>query len=149
MKHTIQYTLNVDFEAMQAGLDRCLPEKPKLIKTPWVDICSAMDEEGSNYASITLPSPKHPELTRNLFWRIACIALPISKHVETGLFLSAYAEAEKDGRTVRAMQFTDSYQPFRRRQKPADYNGDCWFKGELFAEELQRRLNDIAKIAAG
>lgn len=119
MKHTIQYTLNVDVEAMQAAIEHCLPDNPRLSDTSWVNICGVVDEDESKYksitfyASITFPSPNHPELNCSLFWRIACKSLPISKHVETGIFFSVYEETERQGRVVSELQFTDRYQPFR------------------------------------
>lgn len=148
MKHQVKYQLHVSIDAMDTAMKAVLGEKATpCYRTDWVVLCDPIDEEDERYAMIEFPDKRHPEITRTLFFQIMCAALPLSRHDDTGFFVTASADVEKDGKPVTAVHFQDSYQPEWERQKPADHQGTFWIKGELFAEELQNKLNAIAKIA--
>lgn len=150
MQHQVKYTLNVSFDA----LDKAFQAVPALAgkrwhQVGWAESCQPTDDEGGErHAGIEFPNERHPELTRPLFFQVMCAALPLSQHDDTGFFVSASASIEKDGKPVTAVHFQDSYQPEWERQKPPDHHGTFWYKGELFAEELQNKLKAIGKIVA-
>lgn len=148
MQHQVKYQFQASIDAMDAAMKVVLGDKATpCYRTDWVELCDAMYEENERYAMIQFPNKRHPELTRALFFQIMCAALPLSKHDDTGFFVTAFADVEKDGKPVTAAYFQDSYQPEWERQKREGHQGTFWLKGELFAEELQNRLNAIAKIA--
>lgn len=147
MQHQVKYTLHVSFDA----LDKAFQAIPALVgkrwhQVGWVESCDPSDqEEGERHAGLEFPNKRHPELTRTLFFQIMCAALPQSKHDDTGFFVKAFADVEKDGKPVTAVFFADAYQPRWERRSP--HESTFWIKGEMFAEELQNKLTAIAKIA--
>ena len=143
MKHKIKYQLDVSIDAMDTALKAVLGEQAvPAYKTGWVDLCDPMDEDDERYASITFPDSQNPDMTRTLFFKIMCAALPVSRHGNTGFFVTASASTEVNGKTVQAVNFQDHFMP-----KWDDGNTpQFWIKEDVFAANARDKLSRIAKI---
>lgn len=149
MQHKIIYTLSVDFGAMQFALDIHHPPT-KAYACGWIEHCDPLDEEDSRYCSISYPDAKHPELTKSLFWKIVCDALPRSRHDQTGLHVLLRVTAiDEAGHEINAMTFEDGYDPDWDSRRPEYTGGTFRYNGRAFSAELQRKLDRIAAIVHG
>lgn len=146
MKHRISYQLDVSIKAADEALKAVLGDKAQpAYKTDWVELCDPMDEDDERYASITFPNERHPEVvTRTLFFQIMCVALPLSRHDQTGFHVTASGDTIVDGKPVTAVHFQDSFQP----EWDDGYSSTFWIKEEVFAANAREKLNRIAKICA-
>ena len=106
----------------------------------FVDICPPMDEDEYNYGCIVYPDKNNPELTKELFFEIMCYALPLSNHPNTSFHIEVdLGDVDKK---LHAMHLTDSYSPGQSNH----YNGDFWYNGKAFSQDLENKLNEIRRI---
>ena len=143
MKHQVKYQLDVSIDAMDAALKAVLGDKAlPAYKTEWVDLCDTFNEDGERYASIEYPDKNCPDVTRTLFFKIMCVAMPLSRHERTGFYVTASASTEVNGKTVEAVNFQDHYMP----QWDDGYSSKFWIKEDVFAANARDKLSRIAKI---
>lgn len=133
MKIKMKYQLNLPERAFEPILKKLNVAWPQEID--WVDFEPENDDEEGR-VRIFYPNEKYPELTRELFMKILCTcyqkAWGSMFNIEAILCNEEGAEAVSIGDT-----FSDYVKEDRPRFK---------YKGELFAEDLQRKIDEIKQI---
>ena len=137
MNVTIEYTVNCSHDAFTKALAKYFP-KLKFHEVDWRDTCNLDDDEPDTYSSFCYPNKRHPELTHDLFWKMATTALAESNHVWTALYVRIDGE--------KAFTVTDGWV----KDHPSSGEGPrLRYDEKAFNTEMAERLKKIATLACG
>ncbi len=137
MNFTITYKLWISLEAYTKAAEKL--KLPNYFQNDWIDYEQGNPEhDEEDCIIINYPNIKYPELSRDIFFGIVCLAYPLSRYPEGKLLIEA--EAQNGGK--EAIRFQDVFAP-----GIADsYCGTFRYNGEVFAQDLQNKLDKIKKI---
>lgn len=133
MKLKIEYSLTITERAFKPILEKFKTWHPMNID--WVNYDYETEDDEAR-VHIRFPNKKYPELTRQLFFEIVCTCY--QKTWGSSFYIEAIIENEAGKEAIRIQDtFNDNI---------ADYEGSFRYNGELFSEDLQRKITEIKNI---
>jgi len=139
MNITARYTVNCSHDAFQKAMEE-LGLKEKFHEIAWRSTENMGDDEDQDlYSSFSYPVKAYPELTHNLFWKMATWCLAFSDHAWTALYVEMFSE----GNSIRISDGWIKDHPDRGEGPRLRY------KENAFSAEMADRLKQIATLALG
>ena len=135
MKQKINYSFSTSERAFEPMLKKL--KVHHVMDVDWIDYDpNFSDDEEVSMVHIRFPNAKHPELTKSLFFEVVCMC---HQRYYDSMFIVDMAVINEDGE--EAVGIKDVF-----RDGTDKFDGRFSFKGELFAEDLQKTINEVRKI---
>ena len=138
MKAQITYTVHCGHEAFRKAMEQHM-EDAKFHEIPWRDT-DRLDEDSDTYSSFSWPCKRHPELTKDLFFRMAFSALHHDERQGEFFFVADILSDEGK----RAATIHDAWISSWGDEK---LQPTIYLNKELFSQDMADRLEKIAALA--
>lgn len=137
MKAQIRYTVHCSHGAFRKAMEQHM-KGAKFHEVAWRDT-DQMDEYSDTYSSFSWPNKRHPELTKDLFFLMACAAM-----LHDGKRSEFYVEVNvKTEEGEQALSVSDAWLP--------DYGDahapELHYRQGSFEKDMAERMEKIAALA--
>lgn len=139
MKAQTTYTVHCSHESFTKAMEQHMPGE-KFYEIPWRDT-DRLDEDSETYSSFSWPCHQHPELTKDLFFRMAFSALHYDG--ELGEFFIVADIMNDEGK--KAATIHDAWIPSWGDDKLP--TSRLYWKPEIFSKDMAERMEKIASLA--
>lgn len=137
IKAIARYTVNCGHKAFEQAMSQHM-KGVKFHEVAWRDTENYGDDSDPDfYSTFSWPNKRHPELTKDLFFKMAFSALAVQENCYAKAFYMEFS-TEND-----AVRITDGHQFDRRDEYPAQ----CMINDASLNDELSRRMKQIRDIA--
>ncbi len=137
MKAQIRYTVHCSHEAFRKAMEQHMKDA-KFYEIPWRDT-DQMDEDSGTYSSFSWPNKRHPELTKDLFFLMACSTI-----LHDGMRSEFYVQVDvKTDEGMQALSVTDAWLPdYGDAHEP-----ELHYRQGSFDKDMAERMAKIAALA--